>query len=310
MVRVVPERDDMNVKRDRNQLIALYIGCLLSTTLACSWLKNLPTPPVEQKPSAITSDIQSSASQTPEPMNTITQAVQPSNTPAPTTQALIYRDAFGIDYANPTHYLVQGKQTEITYPGVLDPLRGYAEGIDHLALIYRWLQTEFTNYSAHGATIGTVTADQLLESRQLGGCHDYGLLFAGVVRELGYPAVMIDSYSIAWIGEYQNGTAENHVGHVFIEVFQSDEWILVDPTNGWYVDEGYDPSNPIIPLKGPIAGSSAESYGFYVDLKGLDLWSYGIHNNAALTEAMDNLAAVIDLPTITYPDYDFRHFND
>ena len=187
-------------------------------------------------------------------------------------------------------------------------MRGYAEGIDHLALIYHWLQTDFTNFSARGATIGSVTVDQLLESRQLGGCHDYGILFAAVVRELGYPAVMIDSYSIAWIEGYQNGTSENHVGHVFVEVFLDNEWILVDPTNGWYVEEGYNPSNPIIPLKGSISGSSNEIYGFYVDLKGLDSWSYGIHNNAALTEAMDNLASVIDLSTITYPDYHFRHF--
>ncbi len=298
----------MKTKRDRILFLAILLGCILFATMACFWLKNLPTPAVEHKPSAILSDIQSSASQTPEPVNTITQAVQPSSTPAPTAQALIYREAFGIDYANPTKYLVQGEQTVISDQGVLNPLRGYVEGIDHLALIYHWLQTDFTNYSASGATIGSITVDQLLESRQLGGCHDYGILFAAVVRELGYPAVMIDSYSIAWIEGYQNGTSENHVGHVFVEVFLDNEWILVDPTNGWYVEEGYNPSNPIIPLKGSISGSSNEIYGFYVDLKGLDSWSYGIHNNAALTEAMDNLASVIDLSTITYPDYHFRHF--
>ena len=127
---------------------------------------------------------------------------------------------------------------------------------------------------------------------------------------MGYPAVLVDSYSIAWIEGYQNGTVENHIGHVFVEVYLDDEWMLVDPTNGWYVETGYDPSNPIIPLKGSIAGSSKENYGFYVGLKGLDSWSYGIHDNAALTEAMDNLASVIDLSIITYPDYHFRHFGD
>lgn len=302
--------DDMIVKRDRILFLVILLGCILFATMACSWLKNLPTQSFEVEPSTILSEIPTPANQTPEPVNTITQAVQPPSTPAPTAQALIYRKAFGIDYANPTQYLIQGEQTKITDPDVLDLLRGHPKGIDHLALIYHWLQTDFTNFSARGATIGSVTVDQLLESRQLGGCHDYGLLFAAVVRELGYPAVMIDSYSIAWIEGYQNGTSENHIGHVFVEVFLDNEWILIDPTNGWYVEESYNTSNPIIPLKGSISGSSNEIYGFYVDLKGLDSWSYGIHNNAALTEAMDNLASVIDLSTITYPDYHFRHFDD
>ena len=227
----------------------------------------------------------------------------------PTIPRPVYRKAFEIEYTEPARYLEQGEQTIISDPDILVPLRNQGKGINHLSLIYDWLHTEFTQYSARGGTIGEVTVDQLLSDRKLGGCHDYGLVFAAVVRELGYPAVMIDSYSIAWIEQFQQGEGDMHIGHVFVEVYLVDEWILVDPTNGWYVETGYNPSNPVIPLKGPIAGSSKEIYGFYVGLKGLDTWAYGISSNTELTQAMDSMAPEIDLLSITYPAYHFWHFS-
>jgi transglutaminase-like putative cysteine protease len=231
-----------------------------------------------------------------------------TNTPEPIVQALVYQEAFGIDYTNPTQYLVQGEQSKINDVTAIDHLRGHDQGIDQLTQIYRWLQGDFSNFSARGSTIGTVIADELLESRQLGGCHDYGLLYAAIARELGYPAVMIDTYSIAWIESYQNETAKGHIGHVFVEIYMDEKWVLVDPTNGWYVEVGYDPSLPVIPLKASVAGSSKEIYGFYVDLKGIDSWSYGVHNNKELTEKMDKCASELDLSMLTYPDYTFQHF--
>jgi len=54
------------------------------------------------------------------------------------------------------------------------------------------------------------------------------------------------------------------VGHVFVEVFVTGQWVLVDSTNNWYVATGYDPANPVIPLRGGVAGSTAETSGFYV----------------------------------------------
>jgi len=55
-----------------------------------------------------------------------------------------------------------------------------------------------------------------------------------------------------------------YVGHVFVEVFVAGQWVLVDSTNNWYVATGYDPANPVIPLRGGVAGSTAETSGFYV----------------------------------------------
>ena len=223
-----------------------------------------------------------------------------------------YNIAFGIDYANPEKYLVQGEQSQISDTEALEILYSDEKSLDHLGYIYCWLKNEFTAYSAGGRTIGVVTVDQLLEDRRLGGCHDYGLVYAAVVRELGYPAIMVSTASIAWIERFQadEEEAELHIGHVFVEVYIDDKWILIDPTNDWCVEGGYDPAEAVIPLKGYIAGSDEEMYGFYVEHKGIDIWDFGIHSQAESTRSMDELARQLNLENIEYPNYIFQSFSN
>ena len=234
----------------------------------------------------------------------------PTETPTPPVVSPVYKSAFGIDYAHPEQYVVQGEQSQISNPEVLDRLRTDEPSLAHLGDIYRWLKSEFTTYSAGGKTIGVVTVDQLLEERRLGGCHDHGLVYAAVVRELGYPAIMVRTVSIAWAEQFQEDEEKEklHIGHVFVEVYVDDTWVLIDSTNGWYVEDGYDPADVIIPLKGNIAGSSNEIYGFYVECKGIDIWSFGIHSPAESIQAMDELARQLNLENIVYPFYEFQQF--
>ena len=252
-------------------------------------------------PTAMASDTIAAA---PTPTDTAT----PTSQPTPVAVSVNYQMAFGIDYARPEEYLAQGEQTQVSNPAVLDPLRTQEQSMAHLGDIYRWLQREFTYNSVGGGTIGVVTVDQLLAEHQLGGCHDCALVYAAVVRHLGYPAVMADSYSIAWVEQFQAGAKGQYIGHVFVEVYLGGKWVLVDPTNGWYVESGYDPADPVIPLRGAIAGSSKEIYGFHGDRKGSDTWAYGITSVSKLTQAMDELARRLDLEAIAYPEYVFEHF--
>ncbi|HEC35324.1 MAG TPA: transglutaminase domain-containing protein [Anaerolineae bacterium] len=242
------------------------------------------------------------------PSPTSTQTATPTVEPTPVAVSVHYQTAFGIDYTDPEQYLEQGEQSQISDPTVLDSVRTQEQSMAHLGRIYRWLHSEFTHNSDGGRSIGAVTVDQLLVERQLGGCHDYALVYAAVVRHLGYPAVMADSYSIAWIEQFQAGEQDGYVGHVFVEVHLAGKWVLVDPTNGWYVEDGYDPADPVIPLKGRIAGSSDEIYGYYVDRKGIDTWAYGITSCSELTQAMEELAGQLDLEAIVYPEYEFEHY--
>ncbi|MBN1811054.1 MAG: transglutaminase domain-containing protein [Anaerolineae bacterium] len=135
---------------------------------------------------------------------TLTSTPLPTPAPLP-TPTIGYQPAFGIDYAHPEEYLAQGEQSQISDPAVLDLLRADEQSLAHLGDIYRWLKREFEAYKAGGQTIGVVTVDQLLAERRLGGCHDHGLVYAAVARELGYPAVMMHTVSIAWVEQFQAG---------------------------------------------------------------------------------------------------------
>ena len=170
------------------------------------------------------------------------------------------------------------------------------------------MKREFEPYSAGGQTIGVVTTDQLLEERRLGGCNDHGLVFVAVARELGYPAVMVFTNSVAWMELYQAGEAQQYVGHVFVEVYIDNRWVLIDSTNGWYVGDGYDPTDPVIPLQGSIAGSSEEVYGFYVTHKGFDQWDVGVRSRDDRYALMEDVANQIPVESIEYPSYVFERF--
>jgi hypothetical protein len=235
-----------------------------------------------------------------------TVVTSPSSGPASTASHFV---AFGVDYAHPEAYLEQGEQSQISDPSHLDELRSDQQSLAHLGEIYGWLKHDFEFYAAHGKTIGVTTVDQLLAERRLGGCHDTALVFAAVAREMGYPAVIADTASIPWIEQRQAQEAGQFVGHVFVEVYLVDEWVLIDPSNGWYVEHGYLPDNPVIPLTIGPASSNPDIYGCYVLRKGSDSWATGIHSLGDLTEAMDSLASHLDLHATTYPEYTFQRFD-
>ena len=271
------------------------IFCLVTVILACLTACDASSVPATEmpQPTAVPS------------ANTPPQTDAPAPAPVP----IEYQAAFGIDYAQPDLYLAQGEQTQLSDPTGVDQFRADEQGMDQLEEVYQWLHRDFEPSLDRGASIGVATVDQLLADQQMGGCHDWALFFTAVVRELGYPAVVADSYSIAWMELFQAGEAESHIGHVFVEVYMDGRWVLTDPTNGWYVEEGYDPADPVIPITGPIAGASEELYGFYVDSKGSDSWDYGVHSVRDLTQAMDTLALALDLGTIEYPTYTIDQFS-
>lgn len=235
--------------------------------------------------------------------------IPPSPAPDPPVR---YQSAWGIDYASPQNYLQQGGQTRIPDPALLDDLR--QEQAAHpddplymLGRIYRWIQANFETWRAGGATIGQVTSADLLASRQLGGCHDWGLVYISLARELGYPAVMMDSLGLPWADGFQSGRQGPYQGHVFVEVYIDSRWVLVDSANNWYVQDGYDPANPVIPLGDP-AGPGGP-YGYYVMRKGLDTWDYGIRDVSALNTLMEDTARQLDLTALVYPPYVFQKFH-
>lgn len=246
------------------------------------------------------------------PILTPTSLPPAGPTPKP---AQAYQPAFGIDYTHPSTYTLQGKQTVIKDISALERLQQKQRnntGADFTMLgeIFRWEKAGFQPVASGGRTIGVVTVEQLLKERRMGGCHDWALVYAAVARQLGYPAVIADAMSIAWAKDHVSGKKVSYLGHVFVELYVDRKWLLVDPTNNWVIADSYDPTNPVIPLKGFIAGENNETYGFYVMRKGLDSWDYGIHSNADLQTLMRNTANQVDLSSLKYPAYRFTRFSN
>ncbi|MEA2016134.1 MAG: transglutaminase-like domain-containing protein [Actinomycetota bacterium] len=227
-----------------------------------------------------------------------------------TSENIKYSTAFGIDYSHPEKYLSRGEQSTISNPEFLQNLHTENYCLEHLGKIYHWINKNFTIYSAGGRTIGSLTTDQLLEERRLGGCHDYGLVYSSIARELGYPVVMVISDSIEWIKDFQADSkeAELHKGHVFAEVYIDNKWILIDSTRGYYVEDDYFPSDAVIPPNN-FNNSGNTNSGYYVECKGIDIWDCNIYSHDDSIESMDKFALSVSLENIDYPDYVFKLFN-
>ena len=284
--------------------LALIIGCAPTPTAtpppAPTASATLPATPTITRTNTPTLTATSLPSPTPTPTSTPTFV--PSRTPTEPASKR-YSSAFGIDYGQPEKYLAQGEQTRLSNPAIINALRGKAPSLAHLGEIYFWIKREFTTWTAGGATIGVATTDQLMTERRLGGCHDWGLVYTSIARELGYPTVMIDAAGIAWAKRFRNGEKGGYAGHVFVEVFVGGKWVLIDSTNNWYVETSYDPVNAIVPLN-----MGNEKEGMFVMRKGVDTRGYGIRSNSELTRLMEDSARTLKIESLVYPPYNFLRF--
>lgn len=109
------------------------------------------------------------------------------------------------------------------------------------------------------------TADELYESRVLGGCSDYALAQITLFRAVGIPSRMVVTANVDWMYQYLKNPLTMTEGHSFIEVFLEDRWYLVDSTYRYFFSE-YDPERASYP------------HGEYLCKKGIDFWDIGIKN--------------------------------
>ena len=201
--------------------------------------------------------------------------------------------SFGIEYDNHEKYLVPGEQSDLndTYLEEIRSVIGTPEqNIAGIKTVCHWFNQNFTFTNAGGSIIGKKTVDELYESKTFYGCHSAALVISSVLREFGFPAVMIETASIVWANKCNNGTDQGFVGHVMTEVYVSDKWILLD-NNCTYV-ENYDWMNPFI-------STMDQDYFYYKQglltyAKGVDIWDYGVRDESDTHEKMINFANNID----------------
>jgi hypothetical protein len=170
------------------------------------------------------------------------------------------------------------------------------------ARIYAWMARTFVTRPSGGETIGRTNVNDLIESRVLGGCHDWALVMTSALRFFGYPTLMVDAAGLQWAEDFAAGRIRTYGGHVFAEVLTNDGWMLVDCTSGRYTVD-YDPMNPAIAYAG-----AGDAKGFYAMFKGTDPAAYGLTNNAALQERMRAFAGALGTLGVTLPEYRWESF--
>jgi hypothetical protein len=207
-------------------------------------------------------------------------------------------------YSDPSVFLKPGTQSYIS-PEQFALIKKEAgisdQELGKLAMVgkvYARLGRAFANKTDGGASIGKNTAESLLEEKNLYGCTDWALLAAALLRAGGVPARMADAVGIGWMEDYRRtgGKAGGFHGHVFVEAYVDGGWILIEHNSRNYFS-GYDPADPVIPMKvGP------EKKGFYVMRKGADPAGYGITGVRQLNELMKEYA-LSDLGKLVPPRY-------
>ncbi len=194
-----------------------------------------------------------------------------------------YDYSFGIEYNNPQLYLTPGTQSDLNdeYLEEIENIIGTpGNDIPGILTVSNWFNQNFTFTNAGGEMIGQKTVNELYESKIFYGCHSAALILSSVLREFGFPTVMIETASIEWAYDYYNGTTQSFLGHVMTEVYVLDQWILLD-NNSTYVED-YDYMNPFI--------SKIDDQGLFTYAKGKDIWDYGVRDESDTHSMMINFA--------------------
>ena len=163
-------------------------------------------------------------------------------------------------------WLESGEQSAITSRIAKDSIK--ISGRNRRERLYRAMHYIWQTFSYDGwlnTEAFRRTADELFETRILGGCSDFALVEIALFRAVGIPSRMVITANVDWIYQYhQDGLAMSE-GHSFIEVFLEERWHLVDSTYRWFFS-GYDPGSPSYP------------HGEYFCKRGKDFWDMGIRD--------------------------------
>lgn len=177
--------------------------------------------------------------------------------------------SFGMKYDQPDLYLIPGEESDLSdayLEEIRDAVGTPRDTIEDILQVCHWINQHFEVENAGGAMAGKNSVDELFAIKTFYGCHSLALIISSVLREFGFPAIMIETVDVQWGYNYHAGTVEYFSGHVMSEIFVEGKWILLD-NNCTYVED-YDPLNPFISkMHRPTAG-------YFVFAKGVDIWEY------------------------------------
>lgn len=89
--------------------------------------------------------------------------------------------------------------------------------------------------------------DTVLEQKTYASCADYAIAAGVLLKAAGIPTVWVKSMDVEWIWDYKTGRKfSSWSGHVFLEIYIEDNWVLFDPTTQ-KIYKNYKPSMHILP---------------------------------------------------------------
>ncbi len=189
--------------------------------------------------------------------------------------------SFEIDYTDTSRYLIPGEQSDLNniyLEEIQNAIGTPGNNIDDILFVCYWVNQNFTFTNAGGNMIGKNTVDELYEIKTFYGCHSLALIISSILREFGFPAIMIETADVQWGYNYNAGTVEHFSGHVMSEIYVENKWILLD-NNCTYVEE-YDHTNPFIP------SSNYSTDAYFVFAKGIDIWDYSSKDDSFTYDKM------------------------
>jgi transglutaminase-like putative cysteine protease len=182
-----------------------------------------------------------------------------------------------IDYSNPKAYLFLNDNM-----GSRDLIMKAAETIEgstpekKLLAIHRWIESRFT-YKADDFSEWR-TFDQMLINGSYGGCANYSVIFGSMARACGIPTVWVKTLDADWIRGFRTqGTEGSWNGHVFLEIFIHDRWMLLDDTQ-LVLYEDYDPKTRILPGNRYAYDKGGDPYELVLSAR-WELWKKQVRAN-------------------------------
>ena len=188
-------------------------------------------------------------------------------------------------------WLLEGPQTRLT-PGIIavaDQVRGMNRRERmYKAVDYVWANFRYDNWLNDQAFARS--ADELFETRLLGGCSDFALAQVTLFRAVGVPARLVLTANTEWIADFKVNDLLITTGHVFIEAYLEDRWHLIDSTYR-LLFEDYEPGKRSFPRNE------------YLFKRARDYWSLGITDVASLDQVYQPMARTFDLASYADPKY-------
>lgn len=151
-----------------------------------------------------------------------------------------------VDYSNPSKYL-RIENSLGSRPQILSQAAGL-KGEDDLATVrnvLKWMDRNL-KYDADRA-YSWRNFDDVIKEKTYGGCADQGIVCGVLLKGAGVPTIWVKTMDVSWIWDFKKGRAfKSWSGHVFLEVYIDDKWVLLDP-GGKTIYKEYSPKTRILP---------------------------------------------------------------